>query len=254
MGEFANYQGERIKIGTCEAMYYLRLEDVAKVEWIPGNVNAARDLGLWFRLPYPDEDTNGPGNYGEYNRGARLYRMEDDGTLRGSYAVDYSPEWLKETEPGRLQMSHPSGLLISVPCHHGLKLPDLGPDVRVGWNGKTHSMELYMLKRTAEGVLPLVRCRHCESTWRASWDEVLPFVGDKVLRERLSVHAEPYYVTDSRSLQTAGPLAYAEAIQWLGDACERRGMSRDDWKHPEYWGGTEPPPSLYTETEWEALQ
>lgn len=189
MGEFAKYAGERIKIGTCEAQYYLRLEDVHQVEYIPGNVNPARDNGLKFRLPFPDEDSNGPGNYGDYQRGVRLYRVEE--VFDQNQVIDYKPEWLATADPGRLQLSHDSGLLLSVPCHHGVRLPDLGPEVTAHWNGKSHSIELYMVKKTAEGVLPIVRCRHCDSMWRTDWDEVLPFVADEVLRERLSKYATP---------------------------------------------------------------
>ena len=185
MGEYARYQDEDIKIGTCENMYYLRIEDVHKVEPIAGNVDPRTDNDLRFRLPFPDEDANGPGT-GDYNRGVRLFRIEGEGMFRQT--IDYRPEWLQEADPGSLQLSHPSGLLLSVPCHHGDRLPDLGEGARAHWNGKSHSLELYMVKRTREGVFPIVRCRHCGDMWRVDWAEVLPYVHDEVLRERLEKH------------------------------------------------------------------
>ncbi len=36
MGEYAIYRGERIKIGTCEDMYYLRPDQVHLVKRVSG--------------------------------------------------------------------------------------------------------------------------------------------------------------------------------------------------------------------------
>ena len=56
MGEYAKHDGHEVKIGTCEDMYYLRLEDCRKVQPIPNSLNPATCEGLRFRLPFPDED------------------------------------------------------------------------------------------------------------------------------------------------------------------------------------------------------
>jgi len=187
MGEYAKYQGQEVKIGTCENMYYLRLDDAAKVEPIPGNIDPKHEDGLRFRLPFPDEDGQGPG-VGDYKRGERLYQIEDTETGRGKRVIDYAPAWLADTISGRIQLLHPSGLLVSVPCHHGVKLPDLGPDGTAHWNGKTHALELYMVKRTEGKLVPIVRCQHCDTMWADDWDAVLPFVQDQVLRARLEAY------------------------------------------------------------------
>lgn len=192
MGEYAirRSDGQKIKIGTCENLFYLRIEDADQVEWLPGNVHAGKDTGLRFRLPYPDEDHLGPGEYEDFRRGLRLYRtlVEDE----REWTEDYAPPYVAEDpRPGYFQMHHqPSGLLLSVPCHHGTRLPDLGPHARVHWNGKGHSIELYAVKREAAGVVPIIRCRHCGNLWRDTWANVLPFVPGETLRARLAKHAE----------------------------------------------------------------
>ena len=56
MGEFAVYQGERVKIGTCEDMYYLRAADRFNVRGWDGDWGRVR-----FRFPWPDEDHIAPG-------------------------------------------------------------------------------------------------------------------------------------------------------------------------------------------------
>lgn len=181
MGEFATRKcdGERVKIGTCDALYYIRYEDRKKVDYD----FAGHD---WFwRLPFPDEDGVGIGEYGDFNRGLRLNNGTDD------YWDDDMAD-----HPGRFQLRHKSGLQVSVPCYHGMRLPNLGDDARASWNGKSHSIELEHVKNTLDGLVPIIRCRHCGQAWRASWDEVLPFVLNPQLRERLEAYAtEPQKVS-----------------------------------------------------------
>lgn len=181
MGEYALYHGKEIKIGTCESMYYLRYEDRFKVRYKPGNVNAASDKDLFWRLPYPDEDHVQPGGYEDYNRCQRLYLGNDN----------YTNPSLAE-HPSTIQLRHESGLLINVPCYHGEQLPECGKDVKVFWNGKSWFYELQFIKNTSDqGIRPIIGCRHCNQMWRMDWDEVLPYIGDLELRRRLSVYQIP---------------------------------------------------------------
>ena len=180
MGEYARRKsdGERVKIGTCEEMFYLRWDDVGKVSQVPNSLDPATTAGLFFRLPFPDEDQMQPGDYTDHTRGYRLGWQEDDGTARGSYWNDWTPEGIAEMKPGLIQLSHKSGLLLNVQCHHGAKLPDTGPDVKAHWNGKSHSFELIHVKHVGGGVLrPVYHCRHCGAMWSMDWAEILPFCG-----------------------------------------------------------------------------
>lgn len=190
MGEYAKLKTTKqdIKIGTCESMYYLRFEDRHAVEYIPGNINPTRDYDLRWRLPFPDEDGMPPGSYEDYSRGVRLFRRVE---LNGRETLEDFTMPEAVAFPGNLQLRHDqSGLLVNVQCFHGLQLPDVGQHARAFWNGKGHSFELVAVKNTREGVLPIVRCRHCGEMWRSSWDEVLPFVYDETLRARLAAHAK----------------------------------------------------------------
>jgi len=187
MGEYAHYNGQQIKIGTCENMYYLRYDERHAVATIRGNVDPATDLGLRFRVPFPDEDNMRPGSYEPYNRGERLYKMERDHMGR-EYSVDFSMPAAADS-PGTIQLSHESGLLFCVPCHHGERLPDVA-GIRFHWNGKTHSYELTSIKRHDDGNLwPVVTCRHCGQAWRAEWSEVLPYTHGE-LKRRLECYAK----------------------------------------------------------------
>lgn len=172
MGEYATRKsdGVRVKIGTCESLYYLRYEDAHKVDYSFAGYE-------WFwRLPFPDEDEVGIGEYQPFERGAMLGGFADDST------VDY---------PGCIQLRHDSGLLLNVPCYHGIKLPEVTEPMRVFWNGKSPSFfELAHVKNMADGtLLPVVRCRFCGKMWRYSWAEILTHVSDKILLARLEAYA-----------------------------------------------------------------
>ena len=180
MGEYAKYNGHEIKIGTCERMYYLRYEDRGKVAPLHGNVNPAIETGLFFRLPYSDEDNVRPGGYDNYNRGYRMYKKDE------KYAVDYTDESLAEN-PGTIQLSHQSGLLLNVPCYHGIKLPEVTDGMKAFWNGKSWSIELvHLYVNDKREVLPVIHCRHCLKMWYCTWDEIIDYIHGTMKKRLLS--------------------------------------------------------------------
>jgi hypothetical protein len=182
MGEYAirKSDNERVKIGTCEDMYYLRFEQRFDVIPVQGSVDPARDAGqLRFRLPFPDEDEIEPGDFQEFERGWRLHRENTEFT--DEQTVD---------DPGLIQLSHQCGLLVNVPCYHGNKLPEMGEGNAL-WNGKSWSLELSQLRPALiNGVLrvfPVVWCRHCRKAWRYQWRDVLDYIAEP-MRSRLAVY------------------------------------------------------------------
>src|SRR3990167_5090600 len=171
MGEYAKYRGQEIKIGTCEKMYYLRYEDRNQVEPVEGCVNAAIEQNLYWRLPFADEDHIGPGGYRDHNRGY---------TLQG-----FDPQNLS-TNPGLIQLSHTSGLLVNVVCHHGLKLPEPGKDFKAVWNGQSPAFfELTSIKNKPTGLVPIISCRYCNQSWSIDWNEIREYITDPILKSRL---------------------------------------------------------------------
>jgi len=198
MGEYAirKSDGAEVKIGTCEDMLYLRYEDRGKVSKIPNSLDPEKEAGvLRFRVPFPDEDDTPIGEYKDPFRGIRLYRQ--CGVGQSSYCEDFKDEsTLRDT--GRVQLHHESGLLINVPCYHGIKLPESSGDFKSFWNGKSWSFELTQLApRTIGGVfqvLPIVKCRHCRALWRYEWSTVWDYVPAD-LKPVLRVYAEPKQVT-----------------------------------------------------------
>jgi len=178
MGEYAirKSDGQNVKIGTCENMYYLRYEDRDKVRAVSGSVDPVKEAHqLRFRLPFPDEDDVRIGQYQEYERGQRLYCSR--GVGQSGYNEDFTDISTVE-DPGTIQLHHqPSGLLINVPCYHGIKLPEVTAPMKAFWNGKGHSFELVWLRPLEDGsVKPVVRCRHCRQAWRYEWADIWEYI------------------------------------------------------------------------------
>jgi hypothetical protein len=187
MGEFARRlaDGQEIKIGTCEEMLYLRFEDrhlVGATDRGHTDVNDPEIAGkLLYRLPYPDEDDCGPGNYKEPFRTQRLYDPH------GNYFT--RPELADQT--GTMQL-HQWGLLLNVPCHHGEKLPVVAERTRAFWNGKEIFWSLAFLRATWDGrelhVHPVIQCKACRRCWRTAWSEIIDYIPEP-MRERVAEYA-----------------------------------------------------------------
>lgn len=145
MGEYAKHRHDRIKIGTCEDMLYLRADQVHLVEPMEGNVNPQTDDSIRFRFPFPDEDSIAPGQF--------------DNPFRG-HAVQVEPP--KDIEHGMIQFRNDRGLLVSLPCPSG-ENPAPYKIHRNGFAGATRIVQ----QRRLNGLLMLVcECGSCGAKWR----------------------------------------------------------------------------------------
>jgi hypothetical protein len=158
MGEYASYNGESVKIGTCEDMYYLRYADRAKVQHERGNVdthNAKTVQALRFRFPWPDEDHLEPGDHGFHGNGyARAVAIP---------GFDPSPETRAQVEHHSVQFTA-QGYVTSLPC------PESGqvvPGVTIHRNGFAGSVLLRAQKYVpGVGLVPILACGGCGAMWR----------------------------------------------------------------------------------------
>lgn len=177
MGEYAEHRGERIKIGTCEDMYYLRFDQRERVRALAGNVDPVKDAAaLRFRFPWPDEDRIQPGGAFEvFDRGLTVYGF----TVPADSGIEhYSVQFRAERE----------GYLISLPCPESSAYTDYtgigggrrmltaaaprgveqtgGSAVLVGRNGFIGAVQLTQQRfRPGIGLCPVLRCA-CGAAWR----------------------------------------------------------------------------------------
>lgn len=159
MGEYAKRRsdGERVKIGTCEDMYYLRADQRHLVAWEHGNVdpNSKDALSIRFRFPWPDEDKVKPGEFEPFRSVA----------IPGAVAP-------AGTEHGIVQFVAQAGYNTCLPCPEGDKDYTAGLSTKVGGltihrNGFKGAVRLIQQKLLADGrLVPVCSCGGCGALWR----------------------------------------------------------------------------------------
>jgi hypothetical protein len=151
MGEYAVYNNERVKIGTCEDMLYLRADQRRQVWAQPGNVDPIRDVNeIRFRFPWPDEDHIAPGGFDDPFRRLRV-------ELKAPLGLEHHSVQFRAEQ---------QGYLVSLPCP---ERPGAGKDAssynvhRNGFAGATFLVQ----QRFHEGRLVAVFECVCGLRWRA---------------------------------------------------------------------------------------
>lgn len=154
MGENATFNGQTIKIGTCEDMLYLRADQAQLVTAQPRNVDPIRDAEhLRFRFPFPSEDGIRPGAFEDPDRTMRV-----DG-------VDLSEI---PFEHHSVQFTARPGYVVSLPCPESQKGKQAAKDAgyrvfKNGWKGDWHIAQ----QRVLAGRLVLVmQCGGCSARFR----------------------------------------------------------------------------------------
>lgn len=160
MGEYATYNGSRVKLGTCEDMYYLRADQADKVRAVgEGETDPIKYASaIRFRFPFPDEDDHEPGNYDEPFRSLGLY-------------VDAAD--IPTFEHHSVQFTSRVGYILSIPC------PETnGNPLHVGKNGWVGGTARIVQQRVWSGRLVLIAdCPGCEAKYRLeTWDMVQPYI------------------------------------------------------------------------------
>lgn len=148
MGEYAKFRDERVKIGTCEDMYYLRADQRHLVRHENGNVDPVEDATtIRFRFPWPDEDAVKPGGFKDYNRSVAVAVPMPSGV-----------------QHGLVQFRADAGYLVSLPCPEGsAKIHGL----TVHRNGFAGAVRLVRQKVLRDGrIIPICLCGGCGSMWR----------------------------------------------------------------------------------------
>lgn len=169
MGEYAKVKGtgERVKIGTCEDMYYLRADQRHQVWAQPGNVNPVADVdSIRFRFPFPDEDHYAPGEFGNHDQSV---------TVWGATLPD---GW----EHGNVQFSARNGYLVSLPCpegpsEHGFKIH------RNGYGG---AVKIVQQRAWDSYWVTVVQCGGCGHAFRLETFEM----AQEIICEPLEAEAE----------------------------------------------------------------
>jgi len=187
MGEYATRlrDGAEIKIGTCNSMYYCRYDQLNQI-----NYGYNTDNLLW-RIPAIEEDNVEVGEFvfgGLYKDGfplhsLRLWDIPKDSELMGL-----------ADNVGTFQLhSEKLGMLLNVPCHHGLKLPEDTGSIKAFFNGHRNPLHLCFLKNTDKELRVGIKCAACGEMWSLSFDEIEPYMVSEEMKLRLLEMCSEYY-------------------------------------------------------------
>jgi hypothetical protein len=165
MGEYAKFNNDSIKIGTCEEMYYLRYDQRHLVQYERGSVDLEDKETLAqvrFRFPFPSEDNIMPGGFSDHTYGIRVpdaYDMSD--------GLDHS----------LVQFRASNGYLTNLPCpestewidHAGYKLHNQTA-IKVHLNGYGGKAKLVQQKYVNGQLWAVCACCGCGTKWRLDQD------------------------------------------------------------------------------------
>jgi hypothetical protein len=179
MGEDARRKvdGQSVKIGTCESMYYLRFdqrEDVA-YPWPKLSDDPEKLDPFLYRFPDPKEDGTLPGDYEGAWGGVKL-------SIKGFWS-QFEPGSVKH---GAIQATGHHGYLFNLPCPEGS--PDqypgpYGKAPRVGRNGGTTTVIVTAQRWYAGRLVTVVQCAACGDSVRLVEQEYAQPLLDELKRQ-----------------------------------------------------------------------
>ncbi len=184
MGEYATRisDGQNIKIGTCEQMYYLRADQVHLVRGQRGSVDpqSVRDAGaIRFRFPFPQEDSVAPGDFDDYDYGLGLSGVEVPEEIEHSF-LQFTRNYPQS-----------GGMLLSIPCPRSKE--GKASNLKLSYNGYSGSVHIHS-QRLVDGQLILIlRCGDCHALWRVPTLEECKPVLDALEKEAQSGDRGDYY-------------------------------------------------------------
>ncbi|HUW09174.1 MAG TPA: hypothetical protein VM537_05555 [Anaerolineae bacterium] len=181
MGEYIKFQDERLKVGTCEDLYYVTYDQLLEMvqngaEQAPHNLPPADYLanGFRYRFPFPNDDGT------DFDKGVILYAP---------------PDLLRDNEHERVCKSlAPKGggyninAFITCPMSPDAdpKQFSVGPHPRV--------VEVVQQKAVDNCLWLVLRCPYCGAKWRIPPDAATEFV-EYIRQKYAQDHSAHYYLT-----------------------------------------------------------
>lgn len=169
--------GKEVKIGTCNEMFYCRYD-----QWDQVHYEGVKSELLW-RIPIPEEDGIKPGDF--------VYPILHTETVPFHMLIDIDKLELEDKSqmlrsPGTTQMYNKNmGLLATVKCYHGLKLPESSEDTQYTWNGKSNPVHLAFLENGKDQMYVCISCRCCRKIWGFNYNAIEPAICSFWMKLRL---------------------------------------------------------------------
>ena len=167
MGEYIKLNGKEIKLGTCENLYYVRLDDLknGKGEKEDGNLSLSGYLdpknGFRYRFPFPEEDGTQPGSYEPYEKGLLIFLSEE------------SPELLKDLPTWEHYNIYNSCSYNGVINVNIISYCPLSSHPPIMGGTPAQAVVLLQQKQVEGEIWVVVGCPYCGARVRLSRDEAL---------------------------------------------------------------------------------
>jgi hypothetical protein len=171
MGEYIKYKGHEIKLGTCESMYYARLDQLKEarfeMEKMGGNLDIAEYLdpknGFRYRFPFPDEDNIQIGDFEEYDKGLVIQLHPDDYSIA---EFDHYDKWSE---------CHPQGggynVNVCHPCPQSPKIDDFKHSP-ITWR----IVAIKQQKQVDGEIWVVIGCPYCGALVRLPYEDAIKLV------------------------------------------------------------------------------
>ena len=195
MGEYAKRlsDGAEIKIGTCESMYYCRWDQRKQIQY------PYMTTGLYWRLPLPEEDNIRPGDFEShkiltYSELTKTQHIPFDAMINLDAINEEDREQLAKCG-GIVQATVDIlGMVINVPCYHGLKLPESADEgVKFFWNGKRDALYFESLCNREKELTISFACASCGKSWSVNYTDAEPLFRSMRMKLRLLQQCTEYW-------------------------------------------------------------
>ena len=172
MGEYITIDKQEVKIGTCENMYYARLDQLEEVQAL-GLADVAEYLnpeyGYRYRFPFPEEDGLEIGEYDNYSKGLAVnlsYGSECHAPkltefLRGS-------DWEHRHVTQSQSVGHCYNFNVFIPCV--LSADFAKANLKTSNGTPSDVIEIVQQKQVDGEIWVVVRCGYCGAAVRLDWE------------------------------------------------------------------------------------
>ena len=178
MGEYAMYAGNRVKIGTCEDMYYLRAEQASLLIPEPNSLDPADSEVqeyIRFRFPWPDEDEVEPGDFDAPDRAHQIYGVTAPSDV-GHYLVQF--------------ISRQAGYITSIPCPESVEGKQYQIDAKliVHRNGFGGAVKLSQQAWRNGKLVIIAECGGCHVKWNVpTLADANPYIESMLAQKELEI-------------------------------------------------------------------
>jgi hypothetical protein len=177
MGEYVTINKQQVKLGTCEDLYYTRLNQLWSYSHIQGVKEYLNpDNGFRYRFPFPEEDNLTIGNYNDFDKGLIISLHADDYRL-----VDFSHDDIWHGCSAENKGSY--NVNISLPCPQSkaldwtfIQMPDNTTMKIKHSNNDFRIVSIKQQKQVNGEVWTVISCPYCGSRVRIDYDGAVKLV------------------------------------------------------------------------------